>query len=277
MNLSSSIVRVAAGEHLVARHGGTVVLVCPRSPEHESFADQLLALCAASGEGGPALVRRAGALVTSNPAESVPGFGILCQTADGVVALLAGEVGLTFVGGGAVEKLDGKEASTYVERMLRGEYDELVLAVAGAPPADPRSRLGDGVVRGGGVLLLAGSTVETLVGFPPTALESGPEPEESSSFGAVEQSTTAVAPRPAVATFESISLTEETAPEEAVPLAPVPAETAPLDAQPIVDGIYCSRSHFNAPDAIFCSGCGISMVQQTHNRVPGPRPPWGCS
>jgi pSer/pThr/pTyr-binding forkhead associated (FHA) protein len=43
----------------------------------------------------------------------------------------------------------------------------------------------------------------------------------------------------------------------------------------MVDGIYCSRSHFNSPDAIFCTACGISMVQQTHNRVLGPRPPLG--
>jgi pSer/pThr/pTyr-binding forkhead associated (FHA) protein len=37
----------------------------------------------------------------------------------------------------------------------------------------------------------------------------------------------------------------------------------------------CSRGHFNDPRSRFCSSCGISMVHQTQNLVPGPRPPLG--
>jgi pSer/pThr/pTyr-binding forkhead associated (FHA) protein len=43
----------------------------------------------------------------------------------------------------------------------------------------------------------------------------------------------------------------------------------------MVKGIKCKREHFNSPKAAFCGVCGISMVQQTHQLVDGPRPPLG--
>ena len=39
---------------------------------------------------------------------------------------------------------------------------------------------------------------------------------------------------------------------------------------PIVQGVYCSRGHFDDPESLFCAVCGISMNQQT--LVPGPVP-----
>jgi pSer/pThr/pTyr-binding forkhead associated (FHA) protein len=53
--------------------------------------------------------------------------------------------------------------------------------------------------------------------------------------------------------------------------------TAPAvdDGSVQVQGIVCSRGHFNDPTSIYCATCGISMVHQTHNLVPGPRPPLG--
>ncbi len=44
---------------------------------------------------------------------------------------------------------------------------------------------------------------------------------------------------------------------------------------PLVQGIVCSRGHFNRPQAGFCARCDISMVHQTHNLVTGPRPRLG--
>ncbi len=72
-------------------------------------------------------------------------------------------------------------------------------------------------------------------------------------------------------------------PGEALPVAapPVPgaAELAvPTDVAAggvIVQGIVCSREHFNNPAAAFCMVCGISMVHVTHNLVPGSRPTLG--
>jgi hypothetical protein len=53
-----------------------------------------------------------------------------------------------------------------------------------------------------------------------------------------------------------------------------PAESVFGDAV-VVQGIVCSRDHFNNPAAAFCMVCGISMVHVTHNLVPGPRPTLG--
>ena len=48
----------------------------------------------------------------------------------------------------------------------------------------------------------------------------------------------------------------------------------PADAI-MVGGIYCSRGHFNDPDALYCGVCGIGLVQQTRHVVQGVRPPLG--
>ena len=61
--------------------------------------------------------------------------------------------------------------------------------------------------------------------------------------------------------------------------AVAPAPPAPLvPSSPraaIVAGVRCSRQHFNNPGALYCRVCGISMLQQTHVRVDGERPPLG--
>ncbi len=88
--------------------------------------------------------------------------------------------------------------------------------------------------------------------------------------GPVDEATRAtLAPPPPVSAFTSISLEPD---EPSTPL-PTTAEAEPEGVQ--VKGIMCSRQHFNDPSSIFCSSCGISMVHQTHNLVPGTRPPLG--
>ncbi len=78
-----------------------------------------------------------------------------------------------------------------------------------------------------------------------------------------------------------MSLTE---PDEDLVRAPLPVagEDAPEEEAasdepevPHVQGVKCVRGHFNDPNSPYCATCGISMVQQTHNLVEGPRPPLG--
>jgi hypothetical protein len=54
-------------------------------------------------------------------------------------------------------------------------------------------------------------------------------------------------------------------------------ELIQLDAvEPVVvDGILCSRMHFNAPDAMFCRECGMSMSELPRTVLRQPRPPLG--
>ena len=48
-----------------------------------------------------------------------------------------------------------------------------------------------------------------------------------------------------------------------------------ITAEVQVQGVICSRGHFNDPRSRFCSSCGISMVQNTQILTNGPRPPLG--
>lgn len=42
-----------------------------------------------------------------------------------------------------------------------------------------------------------------------------------------------------------------------------------------VEGILCSRGHFNNPQAVYCMVCGMSLAHLTPNRVSRPRPTLG--
>lgn len=44
---------------------------------------------------------------------------------------------------------------------------------------------------------------------------------------------------------------------------------------PLVDGVCCVRDHFNDPRSLYCTICGISMLQQTARLVRRARPPLG--
>lgn len=71
---------------------------------------------------------------------------------------------------------------------------------------------------------------------------------------------------------------DEVEEREALPLDLDPAEVrAPEQAtsEVLVQGVICSRGHFNDPRSRFCSSCGISMVQNTQVLTRGPRPPLG--
>lgn len=84
--------------------------------------------------------------------------------------------------------------------------------------------------------------------------------------------------------FESVLLHSDGADDDhdhervPLPVEPDPAESRAAEselASVVVQGVLCSRGHFNDPRSRFCSSCGISMVHQTQNLVPGPRPPLG--
>ena len=119
---------------------------------------------------------------------------------------------------------------------------------------------------------------EPTPAMPDVPRPPGDEPTEEPTPPVEEEPPTQAAP----VQFESFELTpdreslREPLPVE-TPEAPEPEpETAPGEPEPeLVDGILCSRQHFNSPEAAYCSACGISMVHATHNIVRRPRPPLG--
>jgi FHA domain len=84
--------------------------------------------------------------------------------------------------------------------------------------------------------------------------------------------------------FEAVLLTDagaasglDVVPRQALSLAgKVPKGTSSYVSQgPLIQGVYCTRGHFDDPEARFCAVCGISMNQQTLVPRPGERPPLG--
>ena len=90
-------------------------------------------------------------------------------------------------------------------------------------------------------------------------------------------------PEPPPPSFESVPLggAEPEEPREPLPIASEQRAAAVAEAVEedelgqLVEGVVCSRGHFNDPSAPYCAVCGISMVHRTLNLVPGKRPPLG--
>lgn len=129
-----------------------------------------------------------------------------------------------------------------------------VVDAASAPPAEPDHDHGHGHELDQGQPGVAGEPAT----LPPSAIPAGGF--TSHLLGALDEE-------------------EEVEEREPLPVVLDPAEVrAPDDeATPeiMVQGVLCSRGHFNDPRSRFCSSCGIGMVQNTQVLAPGPRPPLG--
>lgn len=254
--------QTCTGPGVLARYGGSLVL----APSDCPLLDALLELAAEADrdhttEPGRFLSRKVASLVAQSDDQVT--LAIVSALPDGLAVLLAGDVTVTLDDGTLVS---GRDATTWVDRIVRDPWTSLTVALDGAGAVEARSDLQGGVVTAAGVRLSA-TTQEA-----PTAAAVAPVlPEVPSEVPA----------------FESFSLDAE--PEQLAP-APLPVPSAnetmsirPTDLTPVepeaggatVEGIVCSRQHFNDPAAVYCAICGISMVHQTHNLVSGLRPPLG--
>ncbi len=110
----------------------------------------------------------------------------------------------------------------------------------------------------------------------------GAEPAAPAPLPPAERAKPAIDPSPIMVPFRSVLLIGAEAPQAVEPL---PVADAPktgqlgrgeLDAGRVeVEGILCSRQHFNNPGAAYCMVCGLSMLHLTNNLVKGPRPTLG--
>jgi len=268
------------GEGILCRLPGAVLLALPSAAQLER-ADELVAVCrevvtAAGAPPGRILARRlAGLLGAGDPA---PAFCALGQAESGMAVVVHGDVDVVIEAPDGTITLSGRDAATWVDRIVDESFTAVTAGPAGAaaPEPDRRFELRQGVTPATGFML-------------GRAGEGPPEEEDQTAISAA---TVAPPPPPPVeeaplapakvgVEFEAVSLlAPEAEPEGREPL-PVAAEPAPdpaaeaESAGAVVDGIVCSRGHFNDPDSLYCNVCGISMVQQTHNLVKGERPPLG--
>ncbi len=282
-------VQVAPGSAVVARTRGSVVVALPRTPAQESFLDELLSAVATAEDHAPGrrLARRIAGQVAAADPDDVPGLCLVSAMEGAAAALLVGEVELTVTDeAGGIQTWSGRDAATWVDRVVPEPYVCLTVTTGGGVEVDPRSDLQAGVVRGSGVVITPLADSADMPSAmpsqpPPTADE--PPTEESAvppvpGLEAEPPPPAAAAAAPSPRAFVAVSLAEPVPERELVPLPrlddPQPDEGA-TDRTVQVQGILCSRGHFNDPMSRFCATCGLSMVHQTHNLVPGPRPPLG--
>jgi hypothetical protein len=308
-------VRLAGGSALVARHGGVVLLAEPEGDVQQHFLDDVLEVCRAAAEEHPGapgkrLVRKVASLVSQADVDDVPSFGLLASLGEDVAAFLVGDVELEISTASGKDVVAGSDVSTWVDRIVRAPFDAVALTVSGAGDLDPRSDLGSGTVSAGGVVVTVAGAAPPAAAAPAAApLAPTPEPahapeplaEPTSAIPVPEdelpapgqplaatapdpQTVAPVVPEPAPAgaaapagraTFQAVSLAAP--PEQPAEPLPVAGQDTAQEAEeePQIQGIMCSRRHFNDPTSVYCSACGISMVHQTHNLVWGRRPPLG--
>ena len=172
-------IAVQSGDGLVGRFGDTALLIPVYAPEEVQFVEELMATAEASAaEGalpGPVLARRIGELILRAGSGAVPSFGVVSQVEGGAVVLLHGEVDASIIGSSGEHRLSGRQAASWVDRVLRAPIDRLALTQADAQltQVDPRSDLRVGVVPGAGfVMTPEGAGAEAA---PPRATDGGTE------------------------------------------------------------------------------------------------------
>lgn len=294
-------VSVVPGDGVVAREGAAVLVAHPAGSAHESFVDQLLATLAEAARHTdvPAvdIIRAVAASVVLAAPEDVPAFGLVTRHGNDLAVILSGDVRLQFSQNGEDAVLSGIDATTFVERVIREPFGDLLLTYAADVAPDPRSNLTGGVVRGAGLALSAGDTMAAVEPTEPTMVDlTAPSPAPSlPEVQAAEVVVPEMLSEGEITTDESPDTAPVPNDEDEVPTGftviplfgeetPAAVDEAPATVTPDahtgvvpieVQGIMCSRGHFNSPAARFCVQCGISMVHQTHHLVTRARPPLG--
>ena len=280
--------RVVPGDGVVLRAPGVTAVAFPSSDQHQVLVTAFLdAARAAAGQpdAGRKAARAVAGLLAA--AEDAPPLGLVGTDGAGLAVLLHGDVEFAFRDAAGVDQtLSGRDAAAWLDRLLDTVPEQWSLARDGAGAADEWSDLQAGVARGDG--LATGTPApapEPTADVPVPPVEPAPEQVPAPQVDVAPPPPppeVAIAPVPA-ADFVSVSLLDEEPEGESVraplPLAgadePPPPPEPDEPEVPQVHGVICARGHFNDPTSPFCASCGISMVQQTHNLVEGPRPPLG--
>jgi len=268
---------------------------------------EIVRAAAASQPPGRELARRLAGLLTGDDAGAVPPFGAVAEVENGLLVFLSGPVTATTVGGdGSAVRLSGSEATTWVDRVLGPDAGSVFIAPDGVAVEQPTPfELAAGVVPAGWLRVTAADQEAS----PPRATPAAePDPVPEPAVIASPVAPPPIPPPPAAPAADAPAVPEvpaappapEEPPTEALPTsfesfslqpdrdsirAPLPTEAAdapapevtdePIPERKMVQGIMCSRHHFNSPDSAYCSSCGISMVHATHNLVTRERPPLG--
>ena len=237
-----------------------------------------------------------------------PAWACAGVTFGGEVAVLAhGEAAaLVSVDGGPETEVTASGSMIPVARTLTGAVVTVRLVIGAAAAPDPRLWLDAGTVFGGGVMLTVtqekshtaipngpyATAVPTerprpsgqpaaaeVTPFPddPFANPAGPAaripagPDAESWFRAQAQPS-----GPTMRFTQTDGASTDGPPEPPIAdISTMRLEQLGVVEPVVVDGAMCARMHFNAPDAMFCRECRVSMREVTKNIRRQPRPPLG--
>jgi len=167
VNLDEMVLRVRPGNGVIARFGGAVLAIMEPDASQDPMVDEILRVveeCVGrSALPGRSVSRQLAAMISQAEPEQVPSFVALAQVESGLAILMHGSIEATVSGPGGGELLSGRQAASWVDRIIETAIDSVVVASPGDVTAVPHSRtnLLGGVVPGGGLsLVVAGATVD---------------------------------------------------------------------------------------------------------------------
>jgi hypothetical protein len=165
MKLDEQRALLATGDGVVARMPGIVLVAVPATG-NEARVGELIALCREIGEATPdapgrTLARRMAGLLSSADPDTGLALCVLSQTEDGLSVILAGNIDLAASSSRGEVKLSGRDAATWVDRILEGTLGSCSVSAGGAEPPKRTAmyELQGGVVPGVGITLVAGGHV----------------------------------------------------------------------------------------------------------------------
>lgn len=280
-----------------------IALVIPSDRAHDMLVDEMFASLDANPTS-QTIIRAINSLLSKNGLRSV---GMVVEATGGPMGVAFGSVEILVDGELTLSGHDGvaKQQLSNKAQQITIRAANLTKAAEPIPPFDLRR----GVAPGAGLSLISLTGREPPgIGdiAPPTALpgqavaRSWAPPEakptgQTSDPGYADVGHYQAVPAAGDATigdeslaapFRSVILLNVDKPTEVTPLPVVrrsedddqddqPPATAESPGRVEVEGILCSRGHFNNPRSAYCMVCGMSMLHLTPNPVVRPRPTLG--
>ncbi len=228
--------QVAGGQGLVVAGPVAALFVADDGSDagsHEfvsGLVDAVTAAPGGTGDAGPALIRRVGALVAGVMSRGAPTrpFALVAESADGVAVMIVGAVTVRYTGSdGTQEALSGRDAAMWVDRIFHAAPTGIAVGTdaGGAAPAHPLADLTHGAVGGGGFDLT--SRDATAVGGGQRGAHAAPD--EQGDVAAPRPK-----PRPVRDAVPADAVTSDAVPADGVipPVDTIPSDTDPSETDP---------------------------------------------
>ncbi len=273
-----------------------IALVIPSDAAHDAIVDDMF-LALGPNPTSQEIIRAVDALLSDDRLRSV---GMIVEATGGPMAVAFGPVEVLSDGQRVIVGTGGlqKQQLSHDAQRLTLRAANLARAAEPVPPFDLRR----GVAPGAGLSLV------TIAGGQPLALDDltplGTSADNTIDLVTVPAQHSQVAEGqvaeyepasfddgglgsdPSQAPFRSVILIGSSAPVQLGPLpivaaadgngdGPAPPAATAQKGRVDVEGILCSRGHFNNPKSSYCMVCGMSLLHLTPHPVVRPRPTLG--